>query len=105
MTGGAGASPQYTALGSAFTFQGSLVDGGVPANGTYDFTFDLFDDAVSGISVSSTVTKDEVTVTDGRFTVLLDLEASSMARHSGWRSPSGRVSALAHTPRSTRGNR
>ncbi len=33
-----GASPQYTALGTGFTYQGSLTDGGVPADGLYDLS-------------------------------------------------------------------
>jgi len=34
-----------TALaGNAFTYQGYLTDGGVPANGLYDFSFSLYAD-------------------------------------------------------------
>ena len=72
VTGSAAASSQYSALGTAFTFQGSLNDGDVPANGTYDFQFRLYDDISAGFQKGSTVPKDDVTVTDGRFTVLLD---------------------------------
>jgi hypothetical protein len=60
------------ALGTAFTYQGRLTDGGSPANGTYDFQFKLYDAASSGTQVGSTVTKEDVTVTDGLFTVELD---------------------------------
>jgi len=58
-------------IGSLFTYQGYLEDVGEPANGTYDFEFELWDDAVSGSQVGSTLTLQDVTVTDGVFTVAL----------------------------------
>ena len=67
--GGATASAP---LSTSFTYQGRLTDGGSPANGTYDFEFKLYDAASSGTPVGSTVTEDDVTVTDGLFTVGLD---------------------------------
>ena len=36
------------ALGSGFTYQGRLNDGGSPANDLYDFEFKLYDDASGG---------------------------------------------------------
>ncbi len=39
-----------TPLGSAFTYQGRLNDGGQPANNLYDVTFTLHDDPVNGVS-------------------------------------------------------
>jgi hypothetical protein len=35
-------SAAATEMGTAFTYQGRLCDGGVPANGLYDFTFELY---------------------------------------------------------------
>jgi hypothetical protein len=32
-------------MGTAFTYQGKLQDGGAPADGLYDFDFKLFDGA------------------------------------------------------------
>jgi hypothetical protein len=58
--------------GTAFTYQGNLSDGGTPANGAYDFEFALHDAASGGAQVGSTVTKADVTVTAGLFTVELD---------------------------------
>jgi hypothetical protein len=72
MSGGAAASPQYTPLGTAFTYQGSLTDGGVPATGNYDFEFSLYNAESLGTQVGSTVPKGNVPVTDGLFTVQLD---------------------------------
>ena len=59
-------------VGSGFTYQGYLTDGGSPANGTYDFEFRLYDDPDTGTQVGSTVTVDDKTVTDGLFMVELD---------------------------------
>ncbi len=60
------------ALGTAFTYQGRLFNGGSPANGTYDFEFRLYDAASGGAQVGPTVTKTGVAVSDGYFTVQLD---------------------------------
>ncbi|MCP4708860.1 MAG: hypothetical protein GY869_09570, partial [Planctomycetes bacterium] len=59
-------------LGTVFTYQGKLSDGGIAANGFYDFEFDLFDHATSGNPVSSTFVKENVGVYDGYFTVEVD---------------------------------
>jgi hypothetical protein len=72
VAGSAAASPQYAPMGNAFTFQGSLTDGGIPANGTYDLKFRLYDDVSAGSQQGPGVPKDDVTVTDGSFTVMLD---------------------------------
>ncbi|MGB9889192.1 MAG: hypothetical protein ACPLTQ_05930, partial [Anaerolineae bacterium] len=66
-----GPSPQ-AAMGTGFTYQGRLTDGGAPANGAYDFTFALYDDPTAGAQVGGTVTRDDVNVSDGLFTVTLD---------------------------------
>lgn len=58
--------------GAGFTYQGRLTDGGAPANGAYDFTFALYDDPTAGAPVGGTVTRDDVNVSDGLFTVTLD---------------------------------
>jgi hypothetical protein len=58
--------------GTGFTYQGRLTDGGAPANGSYDFEFKLYDALSGGSPVGGTVSKANVTVTDGLFTVLLD---------------------------------
>jgi hypothetical protein len=55
---------------TTFTYQGRLADGGAPANGTYDFEFKLYDAA--NAQVGSTVTREDVQVVNGVFTVQLD---------------------------------
>ena len=55
-------------LGTAFTYQGRLTDGGNPAEGAYDFQFRLYD-APSGGNLLGTVTPGDVAVSGGLFTV------------------------------------
>jgi hypothetical protein len=61
-------------VGTAFTYQGRLMDNGDPATGSYDFQFDLYDDPISGSRVGSTVYVDDKEVSEGLFTVQLDFE-------------------------------
>ncbi len=60
------------ALGTAFTYQGRLTNGGNPANGQYDFQFKLYAAASGGSQVGSTLTKSNVQVSNGLFTVQID---------------------------------
>lgn len=60
------------ALGTAFTFQGSLSDGGSPATGAYDFEFLLWDALAGGTQVGGTQTVGDVAVSGGLFTVTLN---------------------------------
>ena len=59
-------------VGTAFTYQGRLTDGGNPANGIYDFQFLLFDAATGGSQVGAPVALEDVAVAEGLFTVGLD---------------------------------
>jgi len=59
-------------LGTEFTYQGVLADGGVPASGDFDFRFLLYDADVGGSQVGSIVYVEDVTATEGRFTTQLD---------------------------------
>lgn len=59
-------------VGTTFTYQGRLNDGGSPANGAYDLRFSLFDAASGGAQVGSTQALNDVAVADGYFTVALD---------------------------------
>jgi len=72
MSGSTLARPLEAPLGTGFTYQGKLTDGGVPANGAYDFEFKLYDALSSGSQVGGTVPKGDVIVTGGLFTVQLD---------------------------------
>jgi hypothetical protein len=66
------AKPEAAPVGSAFTYQGYLEDGGEPADGSYDFRFLLFDTSGGGSQVGPLVSADDVAVVDGIFTVQLD---------------------------------
>ncbi len=71
------ASPAMAApLGTSFTYQGVLKDDlGDPQTGSFDFIFELHDDAMADSQVGPTVIKNSVTVTDGLFIVELDFGA------------------------------
>jgi hypothetical protein len=67
-----GQGKAQAALGTAFTYQGTLTDGGNPADGDYDFQFALYDAQTGGTQVGSAVTKNDVAVSEGTFTVKLN---------------------------------
>ncbi|MEJ5221782.1 MAG: hypothetical protein WHT63_07240 [Tepidiforma sp.] len=73
-----------TALTTSFTYQGRLTDGGSPANGAYDLRFILYDADTGGAQVGATVTRDDVQVTNGLFTVDLDFGASVFQGDARW---------------------
>ncbi len=60
------------AQGTAFTYQGSLTSGGVPANGSFDLAFSLCASANGGAPVAGPITNTAVAVSNGLFTVSLD---------------------------------
>jgi photosystem II stability/assembly factor-like uncharacterized protein len=62
-------------VGTAFTYQGRLIDANNAADGLYDFQFKLFDADVNGIQLGSDVNVPDVDVIDGYFTVELDFGA------------------------------
>ena len=59
-------------MGTAFTYQGRLVDANSPAEGLYDFEFEVYDDPDTGSQQGSTVDVNDLDVIDGYFTVQLD---------------------------------
>ncbi len=60
------------ATGNAFTYQGRLTTGGAPANGLYDFQFILYTASVGGSQTGPIITRNDVSVTNGLFTTVLD---------------------------------
>jgi len=70
--------------GTGFTYQGRLVDNGNPADGSYDIQFMLFDDAVAGAQVGSTVSLDNVAISQGFFSVELDFGAGAFGGGARW---------------------
>lgn len=87
---GLAAAPQSRAqlLGetpTAFSYQGVLTQAGAPANGTYDFRFQLFPLAFAGSQVGASVDVSGVTVTNGVFTVEIEFSNSSGGTWDGGR--------------------
>ena len=59
-------------MGTAWTYQGRLLDANDTADGFYDFEFALFDQESNGNQMGSVFGVDDVNVVDGYFSVLLD---------------------------------
>ncbi len=59
-------------MGTAYTYQGRLIEGDEAGDGLYDLTFSLFDDPCTGTQQGGTVIIDDLDVIDGYFTVDLD---------------------------------
>lgn len=58
-----------------FTYQGRLLDTGLPPTGAYDFEFTLWDSLTGGTQQGAALTVTGVSVTAGIFTVKLDFGA------------------------------
>lgn len=71
-----------TPVGTGFTYQGRLDQASGPANGGFDFRFDLQDEA--GSPMASAVVLHNVPVTEGLFTVLLDFGAAAFTGDARW---------------------
>jgi hypothetical protein len=62
-------------MGTAWTYQGRLLDANEVADGLYDFEFSLYDDPCTGSQQGSTLDINDIDVIDGYFTVVLDFGA------------------------------
>ena len=73
-------------LGTAFTYQGRLVDANSVADGLYDFQFKLYDDAnvIDGNQLGSDVNVPDLDVIDGYFTVELDFASGVFDGNAVW---------------------
>ena len=72
------------AQGTAFTYQGQLIDSGWPARGIYDLRFTTYDLADGGSTVAGPQTNSAVVVTNGLFTVTLDFGAEVFTGADRW---------------------
>jgi len=72
------------AIGSAFTYQGRLADGGEVANGSYDLRFSLYDAASEGGQVGLAVTNTSMAISNGVFAVVLDFGTNAFNGESRW---------------------
>jgi len=101
-TAAAFATPDARA--DTFTYQGSLTSGGVLVNDACDFQFILYDAQFFGAQIGPTVTRLNVSVTNGQFTVQLGFGADAFAVTGRWlridvRCPAGSGSYTTLTPR------
>ena len=71
-------------LGTAFTYQGRLTDGGNSANGSYDLKFTLFDTNSGGTAVAGPLTNSAVAVSNGLFVTTLDFGSGAFSGDARW---------------------
>jgi hypothetical protein len=95
---------QAAPMGTAFTYQGRLIDANNAADGLYDFKFMLYDANVGGYKVSYYVNTPDVDVIDGYFTVSLDFGSDVFDGDARWLEIGVRpgASTSAYTPLSPR---
>lgn len=79
-----GAGTCAWAQGTAFTYQGQLDDTGLPANGSYDLEFKVYDAGLGGSQVGATVGISGYTMTNGLFEVELDFGGSVFTGADRW---------------------
>lgn len=72
------------AQGTAFTYQGELSRGGLPANGIYDLAFGLYANPNGGMPAAGLITNTATAVTNGHFTVILDFGAGKFTGGNYW---------------------
>ncbi len=71
-------------VGTAFTYQGRLLDTNQPADGPYDLQFKLYDSASDGNKIGGEVNLPETQVNDGYFTVELDFGSGVFNGNRRW---------------------
>ena len=72
------------AQGTAFSYQGRLMDAAGPANGSYHFRFTLFDSLAGAGAIGSPLTPPLTPVTNGLFTVTLDFGPGIFTGPNRW---------------------
>src|SRR2546430_13373484 len=71
-------------LGSAFSYQGRLLESGSPANGRYDLQFSSFTTPSAGSPAGGPLTNAEVLIPNGGFTTLLDFGTNVFSGANCW---------------------
>lgn len=79
-----GATLSVAAQGSAFTYQGRLNNAGAPANGLYDFRFQLFADSGGVNPIGPNSLASGVAVSNGLFAASLDFGAGIFNGSNYW---------------------
>jgi len=81
---GQGSLSSAAPMGTAFTYQGRLMDANEPADGVYEFEFKLYDSPTDGNQLDGTVSFRGVDVIDGYFTVELDFGGGVFGGDARW---------------------
>lgn len=98
------AAPAH-AIGTNFTYQGQLTNAGAPLSGTVDIQFSVWNAVTGGVQQGATITRTNVSVTNGLVTQDLDFGAGIFnAGADRWvqiavRNPAGSGSYVTLTPR------
>ncbi len=71
-------------IDTTFTYQGELQQSDAPANGSFDFQFELYDVDSGGIAIAPPVLLEDIVVSEGIFTVELDFGASAFTGDARW---------------------
>ncbi|MHC4113311.1 MAG: LamG-like jellyroll fold domain-containing protein, partial [Planctomycetota bacterium] len=71
-------------MGTGYTYQGRLLEGNNPADGSYDFEFKLYSDPGIGLQEGSTIDINDLDVIDGYFTVELDFGSDVFSGDGLW---------------------
>ena len=74
----------HAEMGTSFTYQGSLNDAGNPADGLYDFEFELYDAPSDGNQLGNTIDINDLDIIDGQFIVELDFGSDVFAGDARW---------------------
>jgi trimeric autotransporter adhesin len=72
------------AQGTAFIYQGQLMDSGAPANGLYDLQFSIYNTNLGGTPAGPILTNAATAVSNGLFTVTLDFGAGIFTGSDEW---------------------
>lgn len=73
------------AQGTAFTYHGSLIAGGVPANGSYDLQFTVYDSTnLPGVVIAGPIATNATSVSNGLFVVTLDFGNNVFTGPARW---------------------
>lgn len=74
----------YAQSGTAFTYQGELLEGAQAASGSFSMRFGLWDAQAGGSQIGTAITVPAVLVDDGRFAVDLDFGAEAFDNSARW---------------------